>query len=613
MQGISYLKFFLSISFTLCIICNGCKTEEPYKQPEGGKVISREVDMSWWNDARYGMFIHYGIYSVLGGEYIGKNVEGTSIHFQSVGRNNDKSDSVKIGAGAGAEWILYEASIPRESYRKYASSFTAEKYDPQAIVDLALSAGMKYIIITTKHHDGFCLWDSDVTDWDISHTPAGIRWNHDLIAPLAEATRNAGLKFGIYFSHTRDWMHPGGIGPIPELQMKEYSYIENQSYMETYTYPMVAELLNRYHPDIFWWDSNNPYEEFAIRCNSLVINSSPTIIQNNRISTLPLYQGDFATPEQAMDENEEYENMELCMTMNDSWGYNQFDNGWKRPEYILWCLLRANKLGGNLLLNVGPRSDGTIPEECQTTLKIVGQWININSDGIYETQKSPLRFNLPYGPATWRKKNGIQHLYYHIFYWDGSGELWIPGIMNAPDEVALSFPANPQISFQVKAVEGIGLHITNLPQTKFSDMCTMLDIKFSNEPKLKEGIRDINNIIRLDALGAQIGHVAIDDFETKPCINWYSGRQINYKILITRNGTYKISALLAGFYPGKITFDFGNKLTLIGNNRTTSGHDNFEWQNMGNIYLKQGEYILSINADQIDLWLKVREFKMERQ
>ena len=185
--------------------------------------------------------------------------------------------------------------------------------------------------------------------------------------------------------------------------------------------------------------------------------------------------------------------------------------------------------------------------------------------------------------------------------------------MNAPDEVALSFPANPQISFQVKAVEGIGLHITNLPQTKFSDMCTMLDIKFSNEPKLKEGIRDINNIIRLDALGAQIGHVAIDDFETKPCINWYSGRQINYKILITRNGTYKISALLAGFYPGKITFDFGNKLTLIGNNRTTSGHDNFEWQNMGNIYLKQGEYILSITADQIDLWLKVREFKMERQ
>ena len=423
MQGISYLKFFLNISFTLCIICNGCKTEEPYKQSEGGKVIKREVDMSWWNDARYGMFIHYGIYSVLGGEYIGKNVEGMPIHFQSVGRNNSQSDSVKIGAGAGAEWILYEASIPRESYRKYASSFTAEKYDPQAIVDLALSAGMKYIIITTKHHDGFCLWDSDVTDWDISHTPAGIRWNHDLIAPLAEATRNAGLKFGIYFSHTRDWMYPGGIGPIPELQMKEYSYIENQSYMETYTYPMVTELLNRYHPDIFWWDSNNPYEEFAIRCNSLVINSSPTIIQNNRISTLPLYQGDFATPEQAMDENEEYENMELCMTMNDSWGYNQFDNGWKRPEYILWCLLRANKLGGNLLLNVGPRSDGTIPEECQTTLKIVGQWININSDGIYETQKSPLRFNLPYGPATWRKKNGIQHLYYHIFYWDGSGEL----------------------------------------------------------------------------------------------------------------------------------------------------------------------------------------------
>ena len=144
-------------------------------------------------------------------------------------------------------------------------------------------------------------------------------------------------------------------------------------------------------------------------------------------------------------------------------------------------------------------------------------------------------------------------------------------------------------------------------------MCTMLDIKFKNEPNLNEGTREINNIIHLYALGAQIENVAIDDFKTKPCINWYSGRCINYKVIITRAGTYDVSAQLAGYYPGTITFNFENKQKLTGNNKATFGHDNFEWQNMGSIHLEPGEYKLSITANQVDLWLKIREFKMKRQ
>lgn len=595
----------------ICILC-GCK-EDCDNCPKVGELITRNVDMSWWNDARYGMFIHYGIYSVLGGEYIGENTDGIPIHFQSAGNNNSILDTVKLGTGAGAEWILYEASIPRASYRKYASSFTAEKFDPQAIVDLAITAGMKYIILTAKHHDGFCLWNSDATEWNVSNTPAGFLWKNDLIAPLIEATRAAGLKFGIYFSHTRDWMHQGGIGPIPELKMKEYSYFENKMYMETYTYPMVSELLNRYRPDIFWWDSNNPYEEFAARCNSLVINSSPTIIQNNRISTLPQYQGDFDTPEQSMNENEGHQNVELCMTLNNSWGYNQFDDDWKEPEYILWCLLRANKLGGNLLLNVGPQSNGTIPERCQSILKKVGQWINENSSGIYYTRKSPLKFNLPYGPTTWRTIESFHHLYYHIFYWDGSGELWLPGIMSPAHEIELSFPADTKLKFNVELIEGIGLHITGLPKIKFSEMCTTLDIKFKKEPIFDEGTRENNNTIYLDALGAQIENVAIDDFETKPCINWYSGRCISYKVAISRAGTYKISSLLAGYHPGTITMNFNNTVSLTGKNKATYGFENFEWQELGNIFLNPGKYVINVKADQVDLWLKIRGFKLERQ
>lgn len=601
------------MSILLCIISIGCNDSiiTPTHEPPGGTdttIVASKMD--WWNDARYGMFIHYGVYSALAGEYIGKTTDGTPIHFQSLGNKNKKDDNIQIGKGLGAEWILYEASIHRESYRKYASHFTADKYDPQA--NLAQKAGMKYIIITPKHHDGFCLWNSNVTRWNVSQTPAGIRWNNDLIGPLAKATRAAGLKFGIYFSHTRDWMHEGGIGPIPELNMQEYPYVKNQKYMNTYTFPMIADLLEKYHPDIFWWDSNNPYEEFAKQCNLLITNSSQTIIQNNRISTLPAYQGDFETPEQTMDENTEYDNMELCMTLNGSWGYNQFDTGWKEPEFLLWCLLRANKLGGNLLLNVGPKADGSIPEQCQSILETVGRWINSNSDGVYGTRKSPLHFNLPYGPTTWRKKDEIQHLYYHIFYWDGSGELWLPGIMNTVDEVEIVFPSFSQLTFKVEAVDGVGLHLTGLPQDSFSEICTMLDIKFINEPKLIDGSREINNIIHLDALGAQIGNVRIDDFKTKPCINWYEGRQINYKIHISNDGNYKISSLLAGFYPGTITFNFGDGITLTGNNHATAGHTSFEWQNMGSIYLKQGQYLLNITSKQTDSWLKIREFKIER-
>lgn len=619
-KKIKYQYVFWIFIFPLWTLCISCKDSlvaiPPVTGPNNGDSINTEISkMDWWNDARYGLFIHYGVYSALAGEYIGKNTDGVSIHFQSLGnKNNLEIDSLKIGAGAGAEWILYEASIPRSSYRKYATEFTAEKFDPQSIVSLAKRAGMKYIILTAKHHDGFCLWNSSATEWNISQSPAGARWNNDLIAPLAKATRDAGLKFGIYFSHVRDWMHTGGIGHIPELGMKEYSYTESQKYMETYTYPMISELLFRYRPDIFWWDSVNPYEEFAIRCNSLVTNSSATIIQNDRLSTLASYQGDFATPEQSMNENTEYDNMELCMTMNNSWGYNQFDTTWKRPEYILWCLLRANKLGGNLLLNIGPRADGTIPKECQNILTKIGDWININAEGVYKTRKSPLHFNLPYGPTTWRKIDNIQHLYYHIFYWDGSGELWLPGILNSTEEVELIFPANPQLTFQVEAEDGVGLHITGLPQKEISDLCTMLNIKFKSEPKLKEGSREINNTICLDALGAQISEVVIDDFDTKPCINWYLGKPLNYHIQITNGGIYKISALLAGFYPGTITFDFGKGITLTGNNKPTPGGlSGFEYEYMGDVYLEPGVYNLCITCKQTDSWLKIREFRLVRQ
>lgn len=570
---------------------------------------------NWWNEARFGMFIHYGVYSVLGGEYIGYNIDGDAIHFQTLGANNSLVDTIRRGGGAGAEWILYEASIPRSEYKSYARQFTAENYDPQKIVDLALKTGMKYIVLTAKHHDGFCLWNSQTTDWNITHTPAGIRWNNDIISPLAQATRRAGLKFGIYFSHARDWMHTGGLGPIPELSRKEYTYFEKEEYMARYTYPMISELLNRYDPDILWWDSPdcNPYNDFARKCKYLVENHNLNILQNDRLSSLVDYKGDFRTPEQAMDESDSFDgDMELCMTMNSSWGYNHFDNGWKPAEYIIWCLLRANKMGGNFLLNIGPRADGSIPEQSTDILEQVGQWMKNSEQGVYGTKKSPFQFNLPYGPTTWRNMNGYDNLYYHVFYWDGSGELWIPGVMNSANEVSVSLLASPHIHLHVESVKGIGLRVSGLPAKAPSDLCTTLEIRFRNKAQLDEGNREINKIIYLDALGARIGNVDLDDWNTKPCINWYHGSLL-YKVIITNPGTYKISANLAAYFSGTINFDFGNGLILKGTNHTTpSGHLNFEIQNMGEIYLNSGVYTVKITSNQNDSWLKLREFRLQR-
>ena len=359
--------------------------------------ISEDIEeynkrMQWWNDARYGMFIHYGLYSVLAGEYEGKNLKGEDIKFQSYGPLNTIGNGVTRGGGAGSEWILYEAYIPRAEYKKYTSQFYGTNWNPKEIVSMAVKCGFKYIVLTAKHHEGFCLWDSEATDFDIASTPAGELWNGDMIAPLAEETRKAGLKFGLYFSHALDWTHEGGLGDIPELDRKQYSLEEKRNYMNKYTYPMLKELIIRYNPDIIWWDipSANPYEEFAEGCLDILKEyASSDIIQDDRLSTLEGYRGDYKTLEQNMNENTAVPNGEWCMSLNYSWGYNQYDNSYKESGYVLYSLLRCAKVGVNMLMNIGPTGDGSVLssemdyrlEFKYTVYQEVGSFITIYKNG----------------------------------------------------------------------------------------------------------------------------------------------------------------------------------------------------------------------------------------
>ena len=605
----------------LVILCMfSCKDDQIAPHPPSSQeTSSAEGNSQWWQEARFGLFIHYGVYSVLEGEYIGPDIYGNNIHFETLSSNNTP-DATKTGNGAGAEWIMKEALIPRESYKSYASGFTASNFDPQYIVSLAKNAGMRYVILTSKHHEGFCLWNSNTTDWDITCTPAGTKWNNDLIAPLAKATRDAGLKFGIYFSQFRDWMYDGAPETIPEMvEGGAYTLEQQEAFMENYTYPMIEELVGRYKPDIFWWDG--PYNgnaEFARRCNEIIQSQGYNILQNDRLSPQIGYNGDFETPEQSLNEELVKENSELCMTINGTWGYSKFDNSWKESNFVLYTLLRVQKLGSNLLLNIGPKADGSIPAESVKVLEDLADWMIANDVSAHGTIKSPFSYNLPYGPTTYRILNGRPHLYYHIFYWDDKGEIWIPGVMNPADEITVSFLSAPGARPKVESINGIGLRISDLPQSAPHELCSTLDIAFSSSPVLDEGFRFINGTLYLDALAAKFtGNYFINDWENRPALCWYSGRAIKYKVVIPKNGEYAISSELAAFFNGTITFRFvkvsgdTKTFTLTGNNKVTpSGHANFEWQDMGKLYLEKGTYELTIESKQQDSWLKLRQFRL---
>ena len=583
--------------------------------------ISEDIEeynkrMQWWNDARYGMFIHYGLYSVLAGEYEGKNLKGEDIKFQSYGPLNTIGNGVTRGAGSGAEWILGEAGIPRAEYRKYLPQFTGEGWNPDAIVDMAVKCGFTYIIITAKHHEGFCLWDSPATDFDIGSTPAGELWNGDMIKPLADAARAAGLKFGIYISHALDWMHEGALGNIPEIG-GEYTYEEKCNYMQKYTYPMLKDIFSRYNPDVIWWDApyTNPYEEFAEGCLDILKEyASSDIIQDDRLSTLEGYRGDYKTLEQNMNENTAVPNGEWCMSLNYSWGYNQYDNSYKESGYVLYSLLRCAKVGVNMLMNIGPTGDGSVLSSHYDIIKPTGDFLEKCGEGVYETSRSPFQYNFPYGPVTYKEKDGKKCLYYNVFYCDGSGNLYLPGIMNEVEDVDISFVDKPELEFEVEKIPGIGLCLKGLPKTKFFDIATQVKISFSSQPELREGLPEIENKINLTSMALKYQGGEMTMFSTHPVLNWYSGKEIRYKIIVPQDATYKVEGHLSAEASGTITFNFQNGQTLVGNNVPTGGGvgRNFNWQDLGIITLKAGEYEVLVTGQQTSSWIKLREFRFTR-
>jgi alpha-L-fucosidase len=382
----------------LAVAADASTSPDPYANETRAQHDAR---MQWWREARFGMFIHWGVYSVPAGFYHGKPVPG-------------------IG-----EWIMNRAKIPCAEYQSYAQEFNPVKFDADAWVQAAQNAGMKYLVITAKHHDGFAMFDTEASDWSL---PKASPFHRDPLKELAAACQKHGVKLGFYYSQAQDWNNGGSAAGGKWDKAQQHSM---DDYIDKIAVPQVRELLTHYgeFPAVLWWDT--PEDMNAARAAKLaeLLKLKPGIIHNNRLGGG--FKGDTETPEQFVPATGyPGRDWETCMTMNDTWGFKSDDHKWKSAETLVRNLVDIASKGGNYLLNVGPTSEGLIPEPSLERLRAVGAWMKVNGVAIYGTGASPFK-KLPWGRCTQKANGNTTLLYLHVFDWPADGTLLVPGLKSS--------------------------------------------------------------------------------------------------------------------------------------------------------------------------------------
>ena len=380
-------------------------TDEPVDETPAVSVLNESPEafnqrMEWWRDAKFGMFIHWGPYAVPAGVHNGEEVEG-------------------IG-----EWIMEQASIPVAEYEEYSRAFNPEQFDADRWVQIAHDAGMKYLVITSKHHDGFGLWDSEVSTYDVmDFSPI----KRDLLGELKQACDKYDVKLCFYHS-IMDWHHPQAQAPnYPDYNERDDTTRVNpefDQYVENYLKPQLTELVEKYDPYVIWFDGEwipDWTHQHGVEMYRYLRELKPSLIINNRVDVgrqgmqgmnddSEDYVGDFGTPEQEILEEGSDLDWEACMTMNDTWGYKKNDNNWKSSEVLIHNLIDVVAKGGNYLLNVGPTAEGLIPQPSVERLEAMGAWLNTNGEAIYDTERLSVQYE-ENDPMRYTRQKGQPYAY----------------------------------------------------------------------------------------------------------------------------------------------------------------------------------------------------------
>lgn len=373
--------------------------------------VSQQTKLFEWGN--YALFIHWGLFSQLGNQWKGKTYYG-------------------IG-----EWLMHKemAGIPVEEYKKVANDFNPKDFDANAIAQLAKDAGMKYIVVTSKHHDGFAMYDSKVCDFNVvKQTP----FARDPMKELSEACRKHGLGFGFYYSHNQDWTYPGGNGgPNVDAQGNPKTF---DDYFNEKCLPQVEEITKNYGEiELVWFDTPGGMpEKYAKKLVEVVHHNQPHALVSGRVG---YNMGDYQTLGDMEVPLENVEGLwESIDVTNDAWGYAWYDQNWKTPKQVLSYLISTIARGGTYMMNVGPDPSGCIPESAQMSLRSAGRWIAAHPDVIYGAGPSPWKHALPWGDAT---TNG-NDLYLAVYTWPRNGKLYVPGMLTDMAEVKLMSGKQPQ-------------------------------------------------------------------------------------------------------------------------------------------------------------------------
>jgi alpha-L-fucosidase len=409
---------------------------------------SRVQRLAWWQQARFGMFIHYGLYSLIEQQ----------------------------------EWVMESEGIPIPEYEKLALHLKPKPGSVREWVRLAKRAGQKYVVLTTKHHEGFCLWDTKLTDYNAVKLGPG----RDLVREFVEAARAEGLRVGLYYS-LMDWHHPDGIRCATDEAARR-RFVD-------FTHGLIRELLTNYGKiDILWFDVDKPLNTDqweADRMNQMIFDLQPEIVVNNRNGL----DGDFSTPEHKIEaDNRAWES---CETLNQGWGYQRTDDEWKSSRRVLNDLATCAQQGGNYLLNIGPEPDGTIPEATVRVLETVGRWMETNGESIYGTQGGA---SISFGNYTNFTRKG-NTLYIHVYFWPSQTPAaeWLEffrkptvvavGGVNAKVLSAKLLKTGQKVEF---TQDEISLRLTGLPAAPPDDPVTVIACECDRPPVVDHhGIRPI--------------------------------------------------------------------------------------------------------------------------